>query len=85
MEVKRNTILFRDRVSAVKITDKTRPRFYRNYKSFYISLYRKESKCKNYGKAEHGACDKEIRYATYLGRYKSLDLKYLLRLRRTGD
>jgi hypothetical protein len=85
IEVKRNTTLFRDRVSIVKITDKTRPRFCRNCKSFYVSLCRKESKYKNYGKAEYRVCDREIRCTTYLGRYKSLDLRYLLRLRRIGD
>jgi len=85
MEVKRNTTLFGDRVSAVKITDKTRPRFCRNCKLFYISLYRKESKCKNCGKVEHRACNREIRYATYLGGHKSLDPKCLLRPKRTGD
>jgi len=85
IEVKRNTTLFGNRVSVVKITDKTRSRFYRNCKSFYISLCRKESKCENYGKVEYRAYDREIRYATCLGRYKSLDLKYLLKLRRIGD
>jgi len=85
IEVKRNTTLFRDRVGAVKITDKTGLRFYRNCKSFYISLYRKESKYKNCGKAEHRACNREIRCATCLGGYKSLDLRCLLRLRRIGD
>jgi hypothetical protein len=85
IEVKRNTILFRDRVSIVKITDKTRLRFYRNCKSFYISLYRKESKCKNYRKVEYRAYNREIKCATCLSGYKSLDLKCLLRLRRIGD
>ena len=85
IEVKRNTTLFRDRVGIVKITDKTRLRFYRNCKLFYISLCRKESKCENCGKAEYGAYNREIRCATYLGRHKSLDLRCLLRLRRIGD
>jgi len=84
-EVKRNTTLFGDRVSAVKIIDKTGLRFYRNCKSFYIGLCRKESKCKNCGKVEYKACNREIRCATYLGGYKSLDLRCLLRLKRTGD
>ena len=84
-EVKRNTTLFGDRVSVVKITDKTRPRFYRNYKSFYIGLCRKESKYKNCEKAEYRAYNRETRCATCLGRHKSLNLKYLLRLRRIGD
>jgi len=85
IEVKRNTMLFRDRVSVVKITDKTGPRFYRNCKLFYVSLCRKESKYKNCGKAEHRACDRETKCATCLGGHKSLDLRYLLRPRRTGD
>jgi len=84
-EVKRNTILFRDRVSVVKITDKTRPRFYRNCKSFYIGLYRKKSKCENCGKVEYRACNREIRCATCLGGYKSLDLRCLFKPRRIGD
>ena len=84
-KVKRNTTLFRDRVGAVKITDKTRPRFCRNCKSFHVGLCRKESKCENCGKAEHGACNREIKYATCLGGHKSSDLRYPLRPRRTGD
>ena len=84
-EVKRNTTLFGDRVGAVKITDKTGPRFCRNCKSFHVGLCRKESKCENCGKAKHGACDRETRCATYLGGHKSSDPRCPLRPRRTGD
>ena len=45
----------------MKITDKLGPRFYRNCKMHYIGLYRKENKCENCGKAEHGKCKEKTR------------------------
>ena len=85
IEVKRNTTLFGDRVSIVKIINKTKPKFYRNCKLFYIGLYRKKSKYKNYRKAKYRAYNREIRYITCLGGHKSLNLRYLFRLRRIKD
>jgi hypothetical protein len=54
-------MLFRDRVGAVKITNKLGLRFYRNYKIYYIGLYRKENKCKNYSKVEYGKYKEKTR------------------------
>ena len=43
--LKRNTTLFGDKVGAVKIIEKSAPKFYRNCQMYYLGLYRKESKC----------------------------------------
>jgi len=52
---------------------------------FYIGLYRRESKYKNCGKVEYRAYNREIRCAICLGGYKSLNLRYLLKLRKIED
>jgi len=45
--------MFEDRVKAIKVINKVGLRFYRNYKIYYIGLYRKENKYRNCGKVEH--------------------------------
>jgi hypothetical protein len=58
--------MFGDRVGAVKVTNKVGLRFCRNYKIYYIGLYRKENKCRNCGKAKHGECEEKPRCAACL-------------------
>jgi hypothetical protein len=58
--------MFRDRVGAVKVTNKVGLRFYRNCKIYYIGLYRKENKCGNYSKVEYRECKEKPRYVACL-------------------
>jgi len=58
--------MFRDRVGAVKVTDKAGPRFCRNCKIHYIGLYRKENKYRNCGKAEYRECKEKPKCVAYL-------------------
>jgi len=64
-KIKRSTTLFRDRVRAVKITNKPGLRFYRNCKIYYIGLCRKENKCENYGKVEYRKYKEKTRCTVY--------------------
>jgi len=58
--------MFRDRVKAIKVTNKAGLRFYRNCKIYYIGLYRKENKYRNCGKVEYKEYEEKPRYIVCL-------------------
>jgi hypothetical protein len=71
--------LFKDRIGALRVAEKTTPKQYRNYYMFHIGLYRREAKYKNCRRALYSRYKKQIRYRVYHRGHKSADLKYPLR------
>ena len=80
--LKRNTTLFGDRIGAVKMMEKSAPRFCRNCQMHHPGLCRKESKCQKCGRASHGDCQNTVRCSTCHGEHLSTDRKCPLRPKR---